>query len=63
MTKKKASNSVEVKVYICPEIQNDNLHISPAMDIFKHYDQFPSIANKLFSLPWNYPKKWTVPLN
>ena len=24
--------------------------------------QYQSIANKLFTLPWNYPNKWTVPL-
>ena len=24
---------------------------------------YQSTANRLFSLPWNYPNKWTVPLN
>ena len=24
---------------------------------------YQSTANRLFSLPWNYPNKWTIPLS
>ena len=45
------------------KILNEKSAFSPAKVVFEKEDYYQSTANTLFSLPWNYPNKWTVPLS
>ena len=45
------------------QILNEKSAFSPATVVFEKYDYYRWIALTLFSLPWNYPNKWTVPLS
>ena len=57
----KTSNSIYLS--FSSQILNEKSAFSPAIVVFEKYNYYQSTANRLFSLPWNYPNKWTVPLN